>query len=421
MNSKKSEEQPARTDTPQTPVRETPSVSLNFEASPANVPMFGPMTRTTSGSCSIRAHRSSPITVLIASRERTPMDQGSPAAFGWLPTGTVPDSPAPLQRASVQETIISNAMRDSPFSASSNVETFGNPLPTPMPGTNLPLEDIAAPGIMITSPSAASMQASDPPGYFDGAVFNVENDCERTKTLDTESGFPALEDPHTNAMDTTNEGRDDDVTPGHITVPGVKPAHFDEPFPVAPMNDTITISAAKSPSASNDYGENVAYVVYDSPGASNAGRNRKQCPGHWGRLNSHCSTHPAHNGTGHGWSETSSSSRYWTDNTEAAINDETELTEYTSPGEGAAEAAAEAKLMAAIEELDAATLAAKPQSRIDEKKALQDFIRAYAHLGGGTDDATSGLPLAEGPDGITDEIKEEVETSIRVMNRSLGG
>ncbi|KAJ4349811.1 uncharacterized protein N0V89_008430 [Didymosphaeria variabile] len=425
MNSKKSGEEPARTDIPQTPVKEMPSVSLSFEASPADVPMFGPMTRTTSGSCSLRVHRSSPITVPMASREATIMDQdldqGTQTALGYLPTGTVPDSPAPLQRASVQEAIISNAMRESRFSASSDLEIFGNPLPTPMPGTNLPLEVVAAPGIMITSPSAPSMQANDQPGYFDGVVVHVGNGYERTRSLDTESGFPTLDDARNSAMDASNEGHDDEVIPGHPTVPEVNPASFDESFPVVPMNITVATSAPKSPSGSNDYGENVAYVVYDSPGASDAGRNRKQCLGHWGRLTSHCSIHPVDNDTGYGWSETSSSPNYWTDNTEAATNDGTELTEYTSPGDATAEAAAEAKLMAAIEELDAATLHAKPQSPIDGKKALQDFVRAYTRLREGTDDAVGGLPLAEGPDSITQEMKEEVETSIRVMNRSLGG
>ncbi|KAF2444979.1 hypothetical protein P171DRAFT_431756 [Karstenula rhodostoma CBS 690.94] len=415
-SSKKSEEEPVRIETPQTPVKESPSVSLNFEASPANVPMFGPMTRTTSCSSSLRVHHSSPITVPIASRETTPMAPDTPSGLGAFLIGTVPDSPAPLQRASVQEAIIRNATKESSCSASPDDDIDVERFPTPMPGTNLSLEDMITPGIMITSPSAPYMQGHDPPDYFDGVRVPAEHDYERTKTLDTESGFPTLDDASTD-VEASILGFDYAVVPGHATIPEVEPASFDQFFPVAPLDDSLASSASKKPSGSNDYGENVAYIVYDTLSASDAGQKRKACPGHWGRLTSQCSDHPRYDGTGYGRREATSSSHYWTDSTEPSTTDSAELTQHSSRGE----AAASSKLMAAMEDLDVATLPARSQSPVDDKNCLQGIIRAYAHVGEGTDDGTGGFLFAERPEGITQEIKDEVETSIRVMNRSLGG
>ncbi|KAF9740284.1 hypothetical protein PMIN06_009482 [Paraphaeosphaeria minitans] len=415
-SSKKSEDEPpARTEAPQTPVKETPSVSLNFEASPANVPMFGPMTRTNSCSSSLRVHHSSPITVPLPSHETTPISSGTPSGLGTFPTGTVPDTPAPLQIVSVQEAIISNAGKGSPFPAFPDDDLEIEPLPTPMPGTNLPLEEMAAPGIMITSPSAPSMQGHDALGYFDSLLVPDENDYERTKTLDTESGFPTFDEIGNSAVEDRIPDLVDAIVPAHATIPEVEPASFDQSFPVEPLVDSLASSASKSPCGSNDYGDGVAYIVYD--GASGAEQERKRCPGHWGRLTSQCSDHPRYDGKGYGRREATSSSHYWTDSTEPTSTDSTEFTQYTSHEE----TAAEDKLRAAIEELDAATLAARPQWPGDDKKALQDMIRAYAHLGEGRDDVRRGVLLAEGAECIRQEIKDEVETSIRVMNRSLGG
>lgn len=345
------------------------------------------------------------------------MDRCIPSGLGTFLVGTVPDSPAPLQRESVQEAIISNAAKGSPGSPSPDDDIDVDPLPTPMPGTNFPLEDMPAPGIMITSPSAPSMRGHDPSGYFDSVPVPVENDYERTRTLDTESGFPTFNEASTGAVETKVLDSDEAVAPGHAAIPEVEPASFDQSFPVTPLEGLLASSTSKSSSSSHDYGDNVAYIVYDSADVSEAGQKRKQCPGHWGRLTSQCSDHPRYDGKGYGRRETDSSSHYWTDSTEPATTDSTELTQYTSREE----ADAEAKLMTAIDELDAVTLPVRPQSPVDDKKALQDIIRAYSHLREGTDDATDGILVAEGPEDITQEMKEEVETSIRVMNRSLGG
>lgn len=416
-NSKRSEEEMvARMEPPQTPVRGTPSISLNFEASPVGVPMFGPMLRTTSCSSSLRVNHSSPITVPKSSRRTTPIFADTPSGPGFLPTGTVPDTPAPLQRASVQLAILNNAAKGSSTSPSPDDVANFEPLPTPMPGTNLPLEDVAAPGIMITSPSAPSMHSHDPPGYFDSVLISSEEDYQRTKTLDTESGFPAFDGTFAEVAETNVPNLDNAIVMG-ATAPEAKAASFNQPFPVAPLDDSIASSAHNTPSGSKDYGKSIAYIVCDSPVASGGGKQLKQCPDHWRRLTRQCSDHPHYDGKGYARREQSSSSQYWTDSTNPTAPDSTELSQCNSHEE----AAAEAKLRAAIAELDVTTLPARSWSPLDEKNSLRSIVRAYAHLREGTDDATGGVLLAEGQDAITQEMKDEVETSIRVMNRTLGG
>ncbi|KAF1978370.1 hypothetical protein BU23DRAFT_563981 [Bimuria novae-zelandiae CBS 107.79] len=408
--SKKSDEEPTEPESPHTPVRETPSVSLNFEASPMNEPMFGPMTRTTSGSSSLRVHRSSPITVPTASRNATPMANGTPPGLGAFPVNTVPDSPAPLQRAYVQEAIINNAAKTSTYSDPSDLGIEVDPLPTPMPGTNLPLEDATAPGIMVTSPSAPSMRRGSAQGYFDSIVVADESGFERTKTLDTESGFPTF--GNTNSEAIGNITAEHSIPACASEVPELAQASLDEPFSFPPTSDTPAIGP-KTPSGSNDYGDGLAYVVFDSPEPTN--RVEKVC--------SESDETPDgvshHQESSQEWTDAHTHDRSfeWIDNMEGAVTDVTDLSTSTNPEQ---EAGAEAKLLAAIKELDDATLPAQSPP-VDNEKALLELIRAYAHLRQDTSSEDDVCDISIDEPDIAREIKEDVETSIRVMNRSLGG
>lgn len=62
----------------------------------------------------------------------------------------------------------SQALEDSPSSSESRSAAI--PLPTPMPGTNLPLEEVAAPKIVVSSPSAPSMHTGVAHGFFNIAT-----------------------------------------------------------------------------------------------------------------------------------------------------------------------------------------------------------------------------------------------------------
>ncbi|KAJ4305140.1 hypothetical protein N0V90_000671 [Kalmusia sp. IMI 367209] len=414
-SSKKNGEEPANMKSPHTPVRDMPSLSLNFEVSPPDKPMFDPMTRTTSGSSSMKVNHSSPITVPSSSRHTTPLFQSTPPGLTTFVVGTIPDSPAPLQQAAVQEAIINAATKGSPCPGSSTVNLFDDPLPTPMPGTNLPLEDIAAPGIMVTSPSAPSIKQDDLPGYFDSAMSLDGSEYERTSSLVTESGFPTADDPDAAATGARMVELDNPAAFVRETVSEKLVSTTSNESPLAALSDDhFVLNAPNIGPGSNDYGDEVAYIVWDEPRAAIAPEKaRKQRPSNWSRLSE------LYDGTGYGSTEVATGSFHqWSDNINSVTTATTELTDPE-------EEASEAKLLVAIKELPPALLHGKPQSPADDKKHLQDIIRAYACpiYGERMEDEDisimGGISLPE--EAITQEMREEVETSIRVMNRSLGG
>lgn len=378
-------------------------------------PMFGSMTRTASYSSSLQVHHSSPITVPVPSRNTTSVDTENPSMLGVL-VGTVPDSPAPLQRASVQNAIIKNAVKPGPEPVLSDPELQIDPLPTPMPGTNLSFDDLPAPNILVTSPSAPSMYPTTRQGYFDDIVCPDENGYERTKTLDTESGFPMsfidnsdegclyAETLHADTMDANQWSAPTSVKDGleaivassgtvdSRTCPGVAlkalvsdadtdvpylvdaeldPASFDESFRAVPTSSEILAKLKTAPSSS-DHSDSLSYIVYGSTDATKCVRKDR-------------STSGDHSVPLVEAEHTPGSSSRWTDDTEAAYTDMTDMTTAsTSPEDNAP---AEAKILAAIQELDAATVSARLPP-VDNDKELQDIVRAYARLreGTGSDD-----------------------------------
>ncbi|KAJ4377638.1 hypothetical protein N0V83_000466 [Neocucurbitaria cava] len=79
-----------------------------------------------------------------------------------LPAGTIPDSPAPFQRALEMDRLGLNSspVRSPTAERNATIEA----VPTPMPGTNLPLEDISSDKSL---PPYATNGSQDLPGYFD--------------------------------------------------------------------------------------------------------------------------------------------------------------------------------------------------------------------------------------------------------------
>jgi hypothetical protein len=165
-------------------MREVTSLALNFQESPPDQPMFGALQRKHSLTSSLIVQRSSPVAIPASStRESTPY--GVAAHYFDIPPGTVPDSPAPLQKALEKDIKhIDVAVEPSPAHSQMEgcVEPLPTPLPTPLPGTNLGFDhhDLHAssssshgPGTLI---SKVPSEASD---YF--AVPTVAH-CTRTET-----------------------------------------------------------------------------------------------------------------------------------------------------------------------------------------------------------------------------------------------
>lgn len=185
--------------------------------------------------------------------------------------GTVADSPAPLQRLFLQETIVNNSTKASPYLAPCDMVAEASPPPTPIPGTKVPLGDISPPNIMVTCPSAPCIQRESRSSHSDMLIGVGANGYERTRTLDTESGFPiplynvsgeeglALDDAEA-SMEEVEEA-DVPTTTAMDSEPDA--ASFDEPFGSVPCFHDVSAKAV-APPKTNKHGDGPDYVVYDA-------------------------------------------------------------------------------------------------------------------------------------------------------------
>lgn len=143
------------------------SLALNFKESPPDQPMFDLSKPRRSISSSVLVHHSSPITVPSLSKQGARFSvSGGPAT---LAAGTVPTTPGPFQKAlEIEET---NKIPSPLSSATFEWGGISPPLPTPMPGTNLTLEDVCPEGVQGPS---SPMLSDEPSSYF--AVPVPDND-----------------------------------------------------------------------------------------------------------------------------------------------------------------------------------------------------------------------------------------------------
>ncbi|KAF2281492.1 uncharacterized protein EI97DRAFT_438832 [Westerdykella ornata] len=166
--------------TSQTPsLKAMPSVALALETPPASQILFV-RKRTSPDTSEVGIHRSSPIAV-PGSRQSTPPPKAS------LPGGTIPDTPGHLTRAMQA----SPGFSDSPGSSPERPElsamlAMREPIPTPMPGTNLTFEDIKPPDVPMVSPAVRSMGTN---GYFSlDMVANEGSGVSTELTFDAPTG-----------------------------------------------------------------------------------------------------------------------------------------------------------------------------------------------------------------------------------------
>ncbi|KAF2115874.1 hypothetical protein BDV96DRAFT_59540 [Lophiotrema nucula] len=225
---------------PETPTRHArPSLALNFEISPPDQPMFDP-TRKASSSSSIEVQHSSPITVPNSARQDLPRTETPPLAE--FEVGSVPDTPAPLNRQSVQECILSHsisATQRSPKHEALEAKLGADPNPTPMPGTHLPLEELKTPDIVVTSPQPAVREVDE--GYFDLPLTKIEEQSDHTSSIVASTIATSLSD----AEPTVNLNPDKDPKPDPSLSPEPVPVPCPEPDP-SPPNSPVPGSHAKS-------------------------------------------------------------------------------------------------------------------------------------------------------------------------------
>lgn len=154
-----SDDSPSEAELLGTPCKQMPPLFLDFEVSPPDKPMFDTASRTTSSSSSLEVHHSSPITMAQSNRKHLGASLASAKLSPFI-IGGPPDSPAPLQRAFAQESFFSAvpANETTEHSPTSQNYVLKDSVSTPMPGTNLTLEDAVAPGIATEDATTTSLR-----------------------------------------------------------------------------------------------------------------------------------------------------------------------------------------------------------------------------------------------------------------------
>ncbi|CAI6340339.1 unnamed protein product [Periconia digitata] len=192
---------PLETENPRTPVKPVPSLALGFEVSPPDKPMFENLAREVSQPSNREVLHSSPIT-MAHRHDESSEKPAAPSCLSSFVVGHPPEPPAPLQYALTQgphepTPAISAAVDVNTISNSCAVdqrEVAADPNPTPMPGTNLPLDEVAASEVVSQNPSDLSQ-------YQD--YFNIDSkEHAYPDHLDTPipSGPPVPGDPGYNEM-----------------------------------------------------------------------------------------------------------------------------------------------------------------------------------------------------------------------------
>ncbi|KAF2645109.1 hypothetical protein P280DRAFT_546501 [Massarina eburnea CBS 473.64] len=371
---------PPKAESPRgTPCRAMPTLALDFEVSPPGKPMFDTSTRKASDSSSMNVLHSSPMAM--------PMPTTPPATDSYSPpgfvVGSVPDTPAPIQRPSVQKAILAaSSLSIEPTSTeSSPARVQADPNPTPMPGTNLPLDRIDPPQIVVQSPSAPSINQKGLDDYF--SLFSSKEKSHKPDSVVVSDPLPVEDDLEFDEM----------IVKATTTVPATPP---------------------QSPRSSCDgVGETLPYIVWDNPVPSEEGEAQQECQtstsnytGQWdlGILN----WQPpdltiGHNGSG-------SASSHPRMGTKSSGNTEAETASTWTDIDSETQSMEPHSTKAVLQE---------PRSSIDDGEALQKIIRAYAGpmIYGDEEHDLADDQTEE----ICRQVRSEVDLSFRVMNESLGG
>lgn len=400
-----------------TPSREVPSLALNFEVSPPDKPMFD-TSRKLSEPVDLPVQRSSPITVPASACEAASTCNASPKVLSFS-VGTVPDSPAPLQRPSVQHAILTHAAATVPKASPESIEPtpFADPLPTPMPGTSFPLEDGTAPENVVSSHPIDFIPSNIQQDYFDLNAVKGENGSERTDSMYTTDELDPDDDAEIVAMMVRVADDYTEQPPEPISGKS-EPIHSHDARSVL-SNDNSTIGATEMPLSIDGIGDNLTNAVWDDPVIADEDKcQSERRKSSWGRHTG------LYDGTGYGRSTDKTGSRISRASTSFHTDGATDGTDLTIPEEEAPRTKKKYRL--ARRSKSSAQLGS--QSSEDSKEELQAIIRAYAsYRGEDTEEQDIGSiggwgGQADLPGNADDEdVKADVELSIRVMNRSLGG
>jgi hypothetical protein len=340
---------------PQTPIREMPSLTLNFEVSPPDQPMFS--MRKMCSSSSIIVHRLSPTTVPTSARQLTPTFD------------TPPDFPAPLQRTSVQQAILSHAadaalVEDAPSIGGRMDDT----ILIPLEGIRMSLKDSVAPGIFISSLSAPVMHPNVTHSDTTQECFSInsalKNSRKREDSLVTTSDLDPTADAEIMALLAMTTAPTNQ--PIEAACRKLESVHSHEALSTHSDGACVFDSTETLLSEGRDIGGDATYIVWEDPAVAAEDKY------HHERNHSAWNRHSGVYGdTGYSDRTERTTSRL---STSQHTKSNTETTDLTVPDEEPLDA----KVVATTIELVETSIQPEVQMSADDKDTLQDIIRAYA-------------------------------------------
>ncbi|KAF2191072.1 hypothetical protein K469DRAFT_720047 [Zopfia rhizophila CBS 207.26] len=419
----------------QTPQLRPKPLSLNFEVSPADQPMFD-AARNTSNSSKVEVSRTSPIAVPTSAKQAGPGSHSTPPGGAPFMVGTVPDSPAPLLEASVQESIISQA-RPRPISVPTNqslhTTAMVDSLPTPMPGTNMPLEDLQSPVIVLSHHPETVVTQHPSRDYFGCPLDKSGDELQRIDSV-----IETSDQQRTGLYIPGLAGEEDSPQASNIQPDAIsgrlQPVRTNEtPLP-DPENDPFSLDP-ELPKSLEDKCV-FAYLALEEAGDKQGRLQRRQSK--WGRHTG------LYDGSGYDFGDLTPST---THDISLSASSDTSVAcgcalEVTSSD---CDQAPETRLPTTQSKQDRYAAPNSDDSEpaehnqlqtgqppfVDEKEALQEIILAYCSpLFCQGDSKERALEFRESLseedteadlDGIKAKAREEIALSLRIMNRSLGG
>ncbi|KAF2785966.1 hypothetical protein K505DRAFT_400437 [Melanomma pulvis-pyrius CBS 109.77] len=383
---KPSDEPLVQAETP--PKRERPSLALNFDSSP-----FDPEL---------------PDSIL------------NPPGLSAFTIGSVPDSPAPVQKMLNYETMLRHLTGEAAPTRPIFSPWTDDPLPTPMPGTNLPMD--------VDEDSIITKDQCKQQGYFNIPRAPDQKNSDSTNSVAVTDSSIAHDHGSVTATDATDETEVDAIQLSTSrTSPKLKLANSKEALVLEVDSQHFALDVESRKSWKEKKAMILAYLALDD---TDSIEEKKGClerrQSTWGRHSG------LYDGAGYGDSETArntpqSTSDIFDDDDDDAFdviqrvffednpeNTNTNTEDVHAYPNGSSSPSPE-----------------ESQSPVNEREALQEIIRAYAapsYEDEAKEAQASGFVgrLSEEEveaygEEITVNTKEDVVESIRMMNRSLGG
>lgn len=350
----------------------------------------------------------------------------NPLGLSAFTVGSVPDSPAPVQKMLNYETMLRHLEGEAAPTRPIFSPRTNDPLPTPMPGTNLPMdEELPALETLVSSPSMITKEQYKQQGYFDIPWTPDQKNSDSTNSVAVTDSSIAQDHESVTATDATDATEVDATQLGTSrSSPKLKPANSKEALVPDVDGEHFALDVESHKSWKDKKDMVLAYLALeDTDGIEEKKSSLERRQSTWGWHSG------LYDGAGYGDTETArntphSASDIFDGNAFDVIqriffednpqNTNTNTEDVHANPDGSSSPSPE-----------------EPQSPIDEREALQEIIRAYAAPTYEDEAKEAQASVFVGRlseeeveaygEEVTANTKEDVAESIRMMNRSLGG